>query len=107
LGREKRREERKRRRAWQGERREPPSQGTMGGPNRPGQRAQDLQGRLRPPISASVCVSLGLKNPGDFTVAEGHGYPLVMKIAMAQHINTNSKIPIVATCYHDNGLFVN
>ncbi len=54
--------------------REPPSQGTMGGPNRPGQRAQDLQGRLRPPISASVCVSLGLKNPGDFTVAEGHEY---------------------------------
>jgi hypothetical protein len=35
------------------------------------------EGRLRPPISASVCVSLGLKNSGDFTVAEGHGYPLV------------------------------
>jgi hypothetical protein len=24
-----------------------------------------------------VCVSLGLKKPGDFTVSEGHGYPLV------------------------------
>ncbi len=34
------------------------AQGTMGGPNRPGQRAQDLQGRL--------------------TVSEGHGYPLVI-----------------------------
>jgi hypothetical protein len=77
LGCEKRREERKRRRAWQGERREPPSQGTMGGPNWPGQRAHDLHGRLRPPINACVCVSLGLKNPGDFTVAEGRGYPLV------------------------------
>jgi hypothetical protein len=78
LGHEKKREERKRRRAWQGERREPPSQGMMGGPNQPGQHAQDLQERLRPPISTSVCVSLGLKNPGDFTVAEGHRYPLVV-----------------------------
>jgi hypothetical protein len=26
---------------------------------------------------------------------------------IAQHIYTNSNIPIVATCYHDNGLFVN
>jgi hypothetical protein len=33
------------------------AQGTMGGPHRLGQRAQDLQGRL--------------------TVSEGHGYPLV------------------------------
>jgi hypothetical protein len=24
-----------------------------------------------------VCVSLGLKKPRDFTVSEGHGYPLV------------------------------
>jgi hypothetical protein len=24
-----------------------------------------------------VCVSLGLKKPGDFIVSEGHGYPLV------------------------------
>ncbi len=24
-----------------------------------------------------LCVSLGLKKPGDFTVSEGHGYPLV------------------------------
>jgi hypothetical protein len=24
-----------------------------------------------------VCVSLGLKKPGDFTMSEGHGYPLV------------------------------
>ncbi len=36
------------------------AQGMMGGPNRPGQRAQDLQGRL--------------------TVSEGHGYPLVIII---------------------------
>jgi hypothetical protein len=36
-----------------------------------------LQGRVKPPISASLCASLDLKNPGDFTVAEGHGYPLV------------------------------
>jgi hypothetical protein len=28
---------------------------TMGGPNRPGQRAQDLQGRLRPPIRLYIC----------------------------------------------------
>jgi hypothetical protein len=34
-------------------------------------------GAPQPPISASVCVSLDLKNPGDFTVAEGHGYPLL------------------------------
>jgi hypothetical protein len=33
------------------------AQGTMGGPNQPGQHAQDLQGRL--------------------TVSEGHAYPLV------------------------------
>jgi hypothetical protein len=26
-----------------------------------------------------VCVSLGLKKPGDFTVSEGHGYSLVYK----------------------------
>jgi hypothetical protein len=25
-----------------------------------------------------VCVSLGLKKPGDFTVSEGHRYPLVL-----------------------------
>jgi hypothetical protein len=25
-----------------------------------------------------VCVSLGLKKLGDFTVSEGHGYPLVL-----------------------------
>jgi hypothetical protein len=24
-----------------------------------------------------VCISLGLKKPGDFTVSEGHGLPLV------------------------------
>jgi hypothetical protein len=24
-----------------------------------------------------LCVSLGLKKPGDFTVSEGHGHPLV------------------------------
>ncbi len=24
-----------------------------------------------------VCVPLGLKKPGDVTVSEGHGYPLV------------------------------
>jgi hypothetical protein len=35
------------------------AQGTMGRPNQPGQRAQDLQGRL--------------------TVSEGHGYPLICK----------------------------
>jgi hypothetical protein len=28
-------------------------------------------------LCAFVCVSLGLKKPGDFTVSEGHGYPLV------------------------------
>ncbi len=29
-------------------------------------------------LCAFVCVSLGLKKPGDFTVSEGHGYPLVL-----------------------------
>jgi hypothetical protein len=27
-------------------------------------------------LCAFVCVSLGLKKPGDFTVSEGHGHPL-------------------------------
>jgi hypothetical protein len=31
------------------------AQGTMGGPNWPGQRTQDLQGRLRPPIRLYIC----------------------------------------------------
>ncbi len=31
---------------------------------------------------AFVCVSLGLKKPGDFTVSEGHGYPLVINRSM-------------------------
>jgi hypothetical protein len=26
---------------------------------------------------APLCVPLGLKKPGDFTVSEGHGHPLV------------------------------
>jgi hypothetical protein len=36
-------------------------------------------GRFSSPIVpyAPPCVSLGLKKPGDFTVFEGHGYPLV------------------------------
>ncbi len=29
-------------------------------------------------LCAFVCVSFGLKKPGDFTVCEGHGYPLVI-----------------------------
>jgi hypothetical protein len=29
-------------------------------------------------LRAFVCLSLGLKKPGDFTVSEGHGYPLVL-----------------------------
>jgi len=28
-------------------------------------------------LCAFLCLSLGLKKPGDFTVFEGHGYPLV------------------------------
>jgi hypothetical protein len=28
-------------------------------------------------LCAFVCLSLGLKKPGDFTMSEGHGYPLV------------------------------
>jgi len=34
-------------------------------------------------LCAFLCLSLGLKKPGDFTVSEGHGYPLVV-------INQNS-----------------
>jgi hypothetical protein len=29
-------------------------------------------------LCAFVCLSLGLKKPGDFTVSEGHRYPLVL-----------------------------
>jgi hypothetical protein len=54
-----------------------------------GSAHRTCRGRLRPPISASVCVSLGLKNPGDFTVAEGHGYPLV--IILAVHVRAMKK----------------
>ncbi len=34
-----------------------------------------------------MCFSLGLKKPGDFTMSEGHGYPLVilMIIIMKSH----------------------
>jgi hypothetical protein len=28
-------------------------------------------------LCAFLCLSLGLKKPGDFTVSEGHRYPLV------------------------------
>jgi len=28
-------------------------------------------------LCAFVCVSFGLKKPGDFTMSEGHEYPLV------------------------------
>jgi hypothetical protein len=28
-------------------------------------------------LCAFVCLSLGLKKSGDFTMSEGHGYPLV------------------------------
>jgi hypothetical protein len=28
-------------------------------------------------VCVFVCVSIGLKKPGDFTVTEGHRYPLV------------------------------
>jgi hypothetical protein len=31
---------------------------------------------------AHPCVSLGLKKPGDFTVSEGHRYPLVTIITL-------------------------
>ncbi len=89
LGCEKRREERKRRRAWQGERREPPSIylsvcssqtfADCGQGSRCGGQARCL-GRFGPPIvpCAPPCVSLGLKKPRDFIVSEGHGDPLVV-----------------------------
>jgi hypothetical protein len=32
---------------------------------------------LKKLLCAFVCLSLGLKEPGDFTVSEGHRYPLV------------------------------
>jgi len=32
-----------------------------------------------------VCVSLGLKKPGDFTVFEGHGYPRARPFSGSQH----------------------
>ncbi len=37
-----------------------------------------------------MCLSLGLKKPGDFTVSEGHGYPLVAKtntVILADDLN--------------------
>ncbi len=43
---------------------------------------------------AFVCVSLGLKKPGDFTMSKGHGYPLVIlnkfvvMIETLEHVQT-------------------
>ncbi len=38
-----------------------------------------------------MCVSLCLKKPGDFTVSEGHGYPLmgVMEAAIGNKLGTH------------------
>jgi hypothetical protein len=37
----------------------------------------DFSKKKKKLLCAFVCLSLGLKKPGDFTVSEGHGYPLV------------------------------
>jgi hypothetical protein len=47
-----------------------------------------------------VCVPLGLKKPGDVTVSEGHGYPLVLyneskhNILIALVVGKVNKVPL-------------
>jgi hypothetical protein len=42
---------------------------------------------------APLCVSLGLKKPRDFTMSEGHGYPLVFKVFVVCFPKYNSNKP--------------
>ncbi len=55
-------------------------------------------GQFGPPIvpCAPPCVSLGLKKPGDFTVSEGHGYPLV---SIMPNICLEQNIPLFLSYY--------
>jgi hypothetical protein len=40
----------------------------------------NLRKKKKKLLCAFMCVFLGLKKPGDFTVSEGHGYSLVYLI---------------------------
>ncbi len=46
-----------------------------------------------------MCVSPGLKKPGDFTVSEGHGYPLVLITRHWNYCDTQWVPRLVPTGY--------
>jgi hypothetical protein len=41
---------------------------------------KNLKKKKKKLLCTFVCVSLGLKKPGDFTMSEGHGYPLIINM---------------------------
>ncbi len=57
--------------------------------------------KLKKSCFAPLCLSFGLKKPGDFTVSEGHGYPLVF-LMLCKHMckYTTIKGPRLLCVFH-------